>query len=240
MEDITLDDGNTIVESNFEVEDFDLIWVSEYTNRAGGGYNRIYINEDKDSLVYSNKDGYVGLFDSVSECFGYLYDNEYANEVLDIDEEEFLKVDFDDVLVIEIDDENKITIGLNTDLYNDYFYLDVETKEVYLDETYYKDDVKMYKYKNIELEFKTLYVGSADGNDSYWVKKEKIPNDCENVIEYIKENDIDFEWTDFGFFSRSYLDDYFLIYGGKLINTLDEAEINEWFVDFCKSEDLVD
>ena len=72
---ILLEDDIIIKEiGNFEVENYDLIWKSEYNEAFGGGHDRIFARSDKtfNYLAYSNKNGYDGIFESFEEAKDYL------------------------------------------------------------------------------------------------------------------------------------------------------------------------
>ena len=228
---ITCSDGSLInKESNFEVENFDLIWKSDFIDRCGGGYNRIFYNEDtKEILVYSNKNGYEGLCADLDDAFLRMYDSEWANEVLEIEEDEYLKLSFIGLTIGKIDNEYKIFVGVPLyDAYNPQeIVMDIETKECYIAETIYREEqIEVVE----DITFNALYVGSASG-ETYWIKKEIVEQELgddynmEDVISHDWGDDK--EWTDAGFMSDGSQEDYVI------------CGIDLDFTDICKTEDLV-
>ena len=80
METIICNDGTEIREENFEVEGYEVAF-SDYNNSYGGGYNRIYKETKGDNyLVYSNKNGFEGVWADFDDALEFLYPD-YWEEV---------------------------------------------------------------------------------------------------------------------------------------------------------------
>ena len=75
-------DGFEILEENFEVENFELIWNSEFSEFSGGGYNRIYYNiEEELYLLYTNKHGFEGTWSCLIDCVEFFTEDAFFDEV---------------------------------------------------------------------------------------------------------------------------------------------------------------
>ena len=231
---IACDDGSIInEEGNFEVENFDLIWESDFIDNYGGGRNRIFFNEDTEELlVYSNKNGYEGLYDDLDDAFSSIYDSDIANEVLKVNKDEYFEFSFSDLTLHEIDNEYKVTVGVPlSDAYNpEAIVIDIETEECYTVKTIYGEELEEV-LREEDIIFDTLYVGSANG-ETFWIEKEIVEQELgsDYDMEDIESFDWgdDKKWTCFGFMSFSDSENY-------IICGIEDSAFN----DICKEEDLV-
>ena len=82
METIICNDGYEIEENNFEVENFDLIWTSEFSDLSGGGYDRVYFNkEDGLYLLYTNTNGFEGTWGSLVDLVEFFTPDDFVDEI---------------------------------------------------------------------------------------------------------------------------------------------------------------
>lgn len=81
-------DGEEIVETeNFEVKGFTLVWNSNFKDSYGGGYDRVfYNNDDSTYLIYTNKNGYEGFWSCLSDVVEFVACDDFDNVFKKIDD----------------------------------------------------------------------------------------------------------------------------------------------------------
>ncbi len=217
-----------------------------YSEFYGSGHDRIYYSKENDNyFVDSNKNGNDGVWDDLAESFEYFYssisDNENAgNEIFNIDVDEYFEFKLDRIILKNIDEEYKICVCVNIDNnYTEAIVMDIETKKTYIvDEFYNANDEFVEKLSEINISFNCAYVGSSDGEDCFYVKKELVIEKLGEDEDYSFEEFCSFdwgehkEWTDFGYMLDSSSEEYVVKYGNHI---LEEHE----FDCICKEKDII-
>ena len=197
----------------------------------------IYYHKEDELFFVEGDNGDNGAVKNIAECFEYLYKGRDANEIFDICEEKYFKFDFTDMDIIEVDNEVKICIRLAVDFtYDERFFLtlDKKTYEEYPQEV--ENGEKVFCLRETELSFNCAYVGSADGIDVFWVKKEIVEEELgesysfDEFVEAFSDSENQ-ERSKYAFMTRSQLDDYLVKYGDGFLKESD-------FTCICESKYL--
>ena len=82
MENVICNDGYEIKEENFEVEGFDLIWTSDFSDLSGGGYDRVYYSENECLyLLYTNRHGFEGTWSCLIDLVEFFTPDDYVDDI---------------------------------------------------------------------------------------------------------------------------------------------------------------